>query len=222
MQQLDHQDFPLQADVGTAGEAAGSAGFSCIQATAYGTIDELSRVGVYFLHHWNPMPEKELAVGKNAPDFSLADQAGKPVRLSDFRGKQAVVLIFYPGDMTPGCTLQLCAIRDDWQKFREAGIAVFGVNHADAASHARFAGKYRFPFPLLVDEGKAVSKKYGAMKKLFKANVIKRSVIGIGKDGVVRYVRRGMPRDAEILKAMTAEAGIKKQEASIKEEVRKP
>lgn len=132
----------------------------------------------------------------------MKDPEGKTVKWSDFKGKQALVLIFYPGDMTPGCTVQLCAIRDDWKKFRELGIAVFGVNHAEADSHRRFIEKYHFPFPLLIDKNKKVSARYGAIKKFFKATVIKRSVIGIDKDGIIRYLKRGMPKDADLLKAM--------------------
>lgn len=148
------------------------------------------------------MSEKDLSIGDPAPTFQLKDQAGNTVRLQDQRGKNAVVLIFYPGDMTPGCTMQLCAIRDDWQKFTDAGILVYGVNHADAESHQTFIRQHSFPFPLLIDTGKKVSAKFGATKSFFKTKIIKRSVIGIDKQGIVRYLRRGMPKDSEILKAM--------------------
>lgn len=148
------------------------------------------------------MEPTSIAVGERAPAWSLKDQTGRVVKLSDFTGKQPVVLIFYPGDLTPGCTLQLCAIRDDWEKFRELGIAVFGVNHAEADSHQRFIDKHQFPFPLLIDKNKKVSAAYGAVKKFFKATVIKRSVVGIDKDGIIRFLKRGMPKDVEILKAM--------------------
>ena len=57
---------------------------------------------------------KELQIGSKAPAFTLKDEKGKTVTLTDFHGKKNVVLVFYPGDMTSGCTMQLCAIRDDW------------------------------------------------------------------------------------------------------------
>jgi peroxiredoxin Q/BCP len=98
--------------------------------------------------------------------------------------------------------MQLCAVRDDWSKFQSAGIAVFGVNHADAESHHKFIKHYTFPFPLLIDAGKKISALYGATKPLFKATVIKRSVVGIDKDGVIRFLKRGMPKDNDILKVM--------------------
>src|SRR3989338_5835990 len=96
-----------------------------------------------------PMPPKKLlTVGSRAPSFTLKDAAGNAVSLKDFRGKKSVVLIFYPGDMTPGCTMQLCAIRDDWSKFTRHDTVVFGINHGDAESHKAFIKKYGFPFPL--------------------------------------------------------------------------
>lgn len=147
---------------------------------------------------------KQLAVGSKAPAFTLKDEKGKTVSLADFYGKKNVILVFYPGDMTSGCTMQLCAIRDDWKKFLSTDTVVLGVNHADAESHTAFSKKYRFPFPILVDTGKKVSARYGALKKFFRAIIIKRSVVGIGKDGKIFYLRRGMPKDSDILKAITA------------------
>lgn len=148
------------------------------------------------------MSDTELKVGDKAPTFTLKTQDNKDVSLNDFVDKKPVVLIFYPGDMTPGCTIQLCNVRDDWSKFEQADAIVFGVNHADADSHKRFSHKYNFPFPLLIDADKKVSKKYGAIKKLFLATVIKRTVVAIGKDGIIKFYRHGMPKNTEILKAI--------------------
>lgn len=145
----------------------------------------------------------QLKIGDTAPMFSLKNQDNKEVSLKDFQDKQDVILVFYPGDMTPGCTIQLCNIRDDWSKFTRLGIAVLGINHADEDSHAAFVEKFKFPFPLLVDTDKKVSKKYGAIKKLFLATVIKRTVVGINKKGKIVYYKTGMPKDADILKAFT-------------------
>lgn len=145
-----------------------------------------------------------LSVGDRAPIFTLKDDHGKTVSLASYKGKKNVVLVFYPGDMTPGCIIQLCAIRDDWQKFDAADTVVFGVNHVDGESHRSFSKKYHFPFPLLVDTGKRVSAKYGAIKPFFKTTLIKRSVVGIDKDGIICFLRRGMPKDTDILKAVAA------------------
>ena len=149
-------------------------------------------------------PVKTLAPGMKAPAVRLKNENGKVISLTDFKGKKNVVLVFYPGDMTSGCTMQLCAIRDDWKKFQGTDTVVFGVNHANAASHTAFSKKYRFPFPILVDTGKKVSARYGALRKYFKAIIIRRSVVGIGKDGKIFYLRRGMPKDTDILKAIAA------------------
>ena len=145
---------------------------------------------------------KELAVGMKAPALTLKTETGKSVSLTDFAGKKNVILVFYPGDMTSGCTMQLCAIRDDWKKFHGADTVVFGVNHADADSHKTFIKKYHFPFPLLIDTGKKVSKRYGALRKYFKAIIIKRSVFGIDKEGKIFFIRRGMPKNSDVLKAI--------------------
>ncbi|HUM12910.1 MAG TPA: thioredoxin-dependent thiol peroxidase [Myxococcaceae bacterium] len=100
-------------------------------------------------------------VGDKAPAFSLEDQSGKTVKLSDFKGK-SVVLYFYPKDDTPGCTREACAFRDEHSALLKAGAVVLGVSPDSGASHAKFAGKYKLPFPLLADTDHAISEKYGA------------------------------------------------------------
>lgn len=148
--------------------------------------------------------ESTLTLFGQAPDFTLPDQSGTPIKLSDFRGKKNVVLIFYPGDLTPGCTMQLCNIRDDWSKFQKTDTVVFGVNHGTAESHHLFSEKYGFPFSLLVDKDKKVSAKYGAAFSLLRRTIIRRTVVVIDKTGKVVFLRRGMPKDADILKAIAA------------------
>lgn len=138
-----------------------------------------------------------LSVGAKAPDFDTTDENGNAVRLADFRGKKNVVLVFYPGDDTPGCTSQLCAIRDDWKDFEGAGVAVFGVNPAKAESKQKFSTKYNFPFPLLPDTEKKLVKAYGCEGLLF----TKRTVYGIDKEGVIVFAERGMPANRDILAA---------------------
>lgn len=135
-----------------------------------------------------------LEPGTPAPDFSLVDDSGRTVTLSAMRGKR-VVLVFYPGDDTPGCTKQLCQFRDDWSEARKAGVEVFGVNPGSARSHGKFRSKYRLPFPLLVDHGQKVAALYHA-----NGIIVKRTVYGIGADGVIRFARRGMPSPAEVLR----------------------
>lgn len=143
----------------------------------------------------------DLAIGSKAPAFSLVDQNGKAYTLQDTFGPHGCVLIFYPGDMTPGCTVQLCAIRDDWAKFEAAGIKVFGINHADAKSHAQFSSAHHLPFPLLIDPERKVSKAYGALRQFLGFSLIRRTVVGIDSNGSILFYIHGMPKDSDILKA---------------------
>jgi peroxiredoxin Q/BCP len=136
-----------------------------------------------------------LPVGSTAPDFSLLDQSGKVVTLSALRGRN-VVLIFYPGDETPGCRRQLCEFRDQWEKAQAKNTVVFGVNPQSGVSHAKFRGRHEFPFSLLVDRGQRVAALYHA-----NGLVVKRTVYLIGPDGVIRYAKRGKPPVEEVLAA---------------------
>lgn len=101
-----------------------------------------------------------LTVGSKAPDFTVNDQDGKPVSLSGLKGKK-VVLYFYPKDMTPGCTLEACSLRDNYKALLKAGYEVFGISSDDEKSHRKFIEKEKLPFRLLADTDKAVHEKYG-------------------------------------------------------------
>ena len=138
----------------------------------------------------NPLP-----AGTAAPDFSLPGDTGQTVTLSGLRGRN-VVLVFYPGDNTPGCTRQLCQFRDHWGEAASRGILVFGVNPQSARAHTRFREKFHFPFPLLVDHGRKVAALYRA-----RGLWVQRTVYLIGPDGVIRFARRGMPAVSEVLAA---------------------
>jgi thioredoxin-dependent peroxiredoxin len=130
-------------------------------------------------------------VGDKAPAFSLEDQSGETVKLSDFKGKK-VVLYFYPKDDTPGCTREACAFRDEHSALLKAGAVVLGVSPDSEATHAKFAGKYKLPFPLLADPDHAVSERYGAWgeKSLYgrKFMGIQRSTFLIDGSGKVSRV----------------------------------
>ena len=84
-----------------------------------------------------------ITAGQQAPDFSLPDASGTTVKLSDYRGKKAVVLYFYPKDDTPGCTKESCQFRDNLPKFKKSKAAIFGISILDEASKKRFADKCR-------------------------------------------------------------------------------
>jgi peroxiredoxin Q/BCP len=100
-----------------------------------------------------------LAVGTDAPAFTVKDTSGETVSLSDFAGK-TVVLYFYPKDDTPGCTKQACSFRDASVDYQGKDIVVLGVSADDQASHQQFTQKYGLNFPLLADTEKAMIKAY--------------------------------------------------------------
>ena len=100
------------------------------------------------------------AIGQTAPDFTVHDQDGKPVTLSALKGKK-VVLYFYPKDMTPGCTLEACSLRDHYKTFQKQGFVVLGVSSDDEKSHRKFIEKEKLPFQLLADTDKKVHGLYG-------------------------------------------------------------
>jgi peroxiredoxin Q/BCP len=102
----------------------------------------------------------KLKIGDMAPDFRAANQNGEIATLSGLRG-QIVVLYFYPKDDTPGCTKEACSFRDEWSALKKAGVAVLGVSTDTVKSHAKFAEKFKLPFPLLADEDKAIVTAYG-------------------------------------------------------------
>ena len=91
-----------------------------------------------------------LSAGTKAPDFSLKDQFGKDVSLTDFLGKK-VVLYFYSRDNTPGCSRQACAFAGAYEEFMSMDAVVIGVSKDSVASHVKFAEKYSLPFVLLSD-----------------------------------------------------------------------
>ncbi len=101
-----------------------------------------------------------LNVGELAPDFSLTDQNGDLHQLNDYQGKW-VLLYFYPKDDTPGCTVEACALRDNYDKLEKLAV-VLGVSADSIDSHKKFVEKYHLPFTLLADPPKKVIEKYGA------------------------------------------------------------
>jgi thioredoxin-dependent peroxiredoxin len=101
-----------------------------------------------------------LEEGTQAPDFTLPDQNGDAVTLSDLRGG-TVILYFYPRADTPGCTIQACGVRDHAVDYEAAGAIVIGVSPDPQSAVARFAEKHALRFPLLADEDHAVAEAYG-------------------------------------------------------------
>ncbi len=150
-----------------------------------------------------------LKPGDPAPDFTAPTQTGETVSLAQFKGKQPVVLYFYPKDDTPGCTREACGFRDSWAELKKAGAAVLGVSTDSVRSHAKFAEKYRLPFPLLADEQRKVVTAYGVWgEKTFMGRKYKgthRVTFLIGTDGrIARIWDQVKPEQhaAEVLEAI--------------------
>jgi peroxiredoxin Q/BCP len=139
-----------------------------------------------------------LPVGSEAPPFILPDQDGTVFVLNLNRNKN-VVLVFYPADDTPVCTAQLCEFRDGWQKVRDKGGYVVGINPGAASKHTGFRAKHNLPFPLLVDNGRRVAKMYKC-----DGPVVRRTVYVVGRNGRILYAKRGKPSLDEILAAIPA------------------
>ena len=132
-----------------------------------------------------------LEAGVKAPAFTLPDQDGNPVSLSDFLGKK-VILYFYPKDNTPGCTRQACAFAGSYAAFRDLDAVVIGVSKDSTASHRKFAEKYDLPFLLLSDPELRVLQTYGVWqeKKLYgKVSMgVVRTTFIIDENGLIEKV----------------------------------
>jgi len=102
-----------------------------------------------------------LKVGDKAPDFSLRDQNGNSVSLEGYLGKK-VIVFFYPKDDTPGCTVEVCNFRDDFELYEEKNAVLIGISKDGEESHKKFISKFNLPFKLLCDEDHAVAEAYGA------------------------------------------------------------
>jgi peroxiredoxin Q/BCP len=105
-----------------------------------------------------------LTAGDKAPNFSGKDQNEETVSLADFKGKK-LVLYFYPKDNTPGCTVEACNFRDNYQTLLQAGYAVVGVSADSAKKHQNFIKKFDLPFPLIADEDRSIIDAYGVWGK---------------------------------------------------------
>ena len=119
----------------------------------------------------------KLQPGEPAPDFSLSDQNGQPVRLQDFAGRK-LLLFFYPKAMTSGCTKQACSVRDAKSEMADLGVASLGLSPDSEALQKKFDDKHGLGFPLLADTGHTVAMAYGAWGE--------KSMYGKKYEGVIR------------------------------------
>ena len=132
-----------------------------------------------------------LKIGDNAPVINSVDQNGGKIALAEFEGKK-VVLYFYPKDMTPGCTVQSCNLRDNYQALLDKGYVVLGCSVDSPARHVKFIEKYDLPFSLISDEDKKVVEDYGVwgLKKFMGKEYmgISRTTFVIDEKGIIEDV----------------------------------
>jgi len=132
-----------------------------------------------------------MKMGQKAPDFTVRDDSGKTVKLSDFKGKK-VVLYFYPKDDTPGCTKQACNFRDGLAAIRKKGAVVLGVSADSVESHKKFKDKFDLNFPLLADTEKKIIEDYDVWKEKSmygrKYMGVERTTYIIGEDGKITHI----------------------------------
>ena len=132
-----------------------------------------------------------IKIGDRAPEFSAKDQDGNTRSLKDYRGKKLVVF-FYPKASTPGCTMEACNLRDNWETFQAQGYEILGVSADSEKRQTNFKEKYHLPFPLLADEDKAVIKAFGVWgpKKFMGRSYegIHRTTFVIDEEGIITDV----------------------------------
>ena len=151
-----------------------------------------------------------LETGTKAPNFSLPDQNGSTVRLSDFQGKK-VVLYFYSKDNTPGCTRQACAFAASYEQFKTRNVIVIGISKDSAASHLKFSQKHDLPFILLSDPELQAIQAYGVWqeKKLYgkvSMGVVRTTYI-INEQGIIEKVMPKVKPDTNAAEILTLLAG---------------
>ncbi|HYM92733.1 MAG TPA: thioredoxin-dependent thiol peroxidase [Chitinophagaceae bacterium] len=132
-----------------------------------------------------------LKEGDKAPLFTSADQDGKKISLSAYKGKK-LVLYFYPEDDTPTCTIQACNLRDNYDLLKKNGFEIIGVSPNDGKSHKKFEKKFNLPFTLIADTSHEILNKYGVWdhKKLFGHEYmgVLRTTFVIDEKGIIRKI----------------------------------
>jgi peroxiredoxin Q/BCP len=132
-----------------------------------------------------------LKEGSKVPNFAVNDQDGNLISLSDYKGKKLVVF-FYPKASTPGCTMEACNLRDNYELLQEKGYQIIGVSADSEKRQSNFKNKYKFPFPLLADTEKEVINTFGVWgpKKFMgkEYDGIHRKTFLIDENGIVERV----------------------------------
>ncbi|MCF6181524.1 peroxiredoxin [Lutibacter sp.] len=127
---------------------------------------------------------KKIEVGDAIPTINLKDENGVEVNINAI--KKPLIIYFYPKDETPGCIKEACKFRDEFQRFTDLGVQVFGISGDSSASHKKFKEKYHLPFTLLADTNNEIRKKFGVPKSLL--FLPGRVTYVVNKNGIVTYM----------------------------------
>ena len=141
-----------------------------------------------------------LAEGETAPEWQLQNWDDKWYRMK----KGWSILVFYPGDDTPGCTAQLQSFQEHYEQLKSLGCEVYAINPAEAPSHKAFAAKYEFGFPVLTDRGASVARRFKATFTLPGKTWIIRTVYLINPERKIRLANRGSPSVEAIVRSIQA------------------
>ncbi len=146
-----------------------------------------------------PITQK-IQVGDTVKPFTAKIQDGSEIESSKVLAtNNFILLVFYPGDDTPGCTKQLCGIRDIYQEYKTLGVKIFGVNHGNEESHKKFINKYDYKFDIIVDENKKLVEEFGAIGSFFGNPTVKRGVFLIDKDHKIAFKHWGQQNNEKII-----------------------
>ena len=167
--------------------------------------------------------DKPLKVGDKAPDFNLPKSTDEkaPKKLSEYQGKQNVLLAFYPKAFTGGCTTQLCGYRDEFDVFKSGNTDIVAISADEQDYSDKFKSEYNYPFTVLGDIEASVIKKYGVGREGKTGGLMaNRSVFLVDKAGVIRYIdlEYNIAQDKEPLYAAIKklESGTEQKDAQTK------
>ena len=141
-----------------------------------------------------------LKVGDTLPNFTAKDTNGTVFDSANYIGKQSLVIYFYPKDNTPGCTVEACSFRDNYQDFKDLGAEVIGISADSVTSHLKFKSKFNLPFILLSDADKKLRKLFGVENSLI--FLPGRETFVADKNGVILMIFNSMSSKIHIEKAL--------------------
>ena len=141
-----------------------------------------------------------LKVGDKIPFFTAKDSNGNSFEVRDYIG-QPLVIYFYPKDDTPGCTIQACTFRDQYQDFKDLGAEVFGISSDSIQSHQKFIKRYKLPFILISDFDKKIRNAFGVPNDLF-GLLPGRATYVTDKEGVIKLIFDSTSSKIHIQKAL--------------------